>query len=84
MGMNWAEHTTEIDAPIETSFDAIVDYESFPGWQDAVDSVEVLSRNADGIGENVRPPTDTHDCCADGLHCHVSSPNSCGLFKQRA
>ncbi len=54
MGMNWAEHTTEIEAPVETSFDAIVDYESFPGWQDAVDSVEVLSRTGDGLGENVR------------------------------
>src|SRR5688572_1522613 len=54
MGMNWAEHSTEIDAPIETSFDAIVDYESFPGWQDAVDSVEVLSRTGDGLGENVK------------------------------
>lgn len=54
MGMSWAEHTVEIEAPIETSFDAIVDYESFPGWQDAVDSVEVLSRTEDGLGENVR------------------------------
>lgn len=54
MGMNWAEHTTEIDAPIETSFDAIVDYESFPGWQDAVDSIEVLSRTAEGLGQDVR------------------------------
>lgn len=54
MGMNWAEHTTEIEAPIETSFETIVDYESFPGWQDAVDSVEVLSRTKDGLGENVR------------------------------
>jgi len=54
MGMNWAEHTTEIEAPIETSFEAIVDYETFPGWQDAVDSVEVLSRTKDGLGENVR------------------------------
>ena len=40
--------------PVDTCFDAIVDYESFPGWQDAVDSVEVLSRTADGLGENVR------------------------------
>ena len=54
MGMNWAEHSIEIDAPVETSFDAIVDYESFPGWQDAVDSVEVLSRTKDGLGEEVR------------------------------
>ncbi len=54
MGMNWAEHTVEIDAPIETSFAAIVDYESFPRWQDAVDSVEVISRDGDGLGQDVR------------------------------
>ena len=35
-------------------FDAIVDYESFPGWQDAVDSVEVLSRTPEGLGQDVR------------------------------
>jgi len=35
-GLNWAEHTIEIDAPIETCFEAIVDYESFPEWQRAV------------------------------------------------
>lgn len=54
MGMNWAEHSEEIDAPVELCFEAIVDYESFGGWQDAVDSVEVLSRTAEGIGEDVR------------------------------
>ena len=30
MGMSWAEHSVEIEAPIEVCFDAIVDYESFP------------------------------------------------------
>jgi ribosome-associated toxin RatA of RatAB toxin-antitoxin module len=54
MGLNWAEHSIEIAAPIETSFDAIVDYESFPRWQDAVESVEVLSRTKAGLGEDVR------------------------------
>jgi len=54
MGMSWAEHTEEIEAPIETCFDAIVDYESFPGWQGAVDSVEVRSRTKDGLGEEVK------------------------------
>ena len=49
MGLNWAEHSEEIDAPVETCFDAIVDYESFPRWQDAVDSVEVLARTPDGL-----------------------------------
>jgi ribosome-associated toxin RatA of RatAB toxin-antitoxin module len=54
MGMSWAEHSVEVEAPIETCFDAIVDYESFPGWQDAVDSVEVLDRTKDGIGQTVK------------------------------
>ena len=42
MGLNWAEHTVEIDAPIETCFDAITDYETFPSWQGAVVDTEVL------------------------------------------
>jgi uncharacterized membrane protein len=54
MGMNWAEHTVEIDAPIETCFEAIVDYESFPAWQGAVVSTEVLDRHKDGLGKRVR------------------------------
>jgi uncharacterized membrane protein len=54
MGLNWAEHTVEIDAPIETCFDAIVDYESFAGWQGAVDDTEVLERDRDGLGKVVR------------------------------
>src|SRR4029450_13795839 len=54
MGINWAEHTVEIEAPIEVCFDAIVDYESFPRWQSAVISTEVLSRDSAGLGEKVR------------------------------
>ena len=50
MGMNWAEHTVEIAAPIDTCFAAITDYETFPSWQDAVRSVEVVSRYDDGLG----------------------------------
>jgi uncharacterized membrane protein len=53
MGLNWADHTVEIEAPIETCFDAIVDYESFPGWQSAVISTEVHTRTKDGVGERV-------------------------------
>ena len=53
MGLNWADHTVEIGAPIETCFDAIVDYESFPGWQSAVISTEVHTRTKDDIGERV-------------------------------
>ncbi len=54
MGLNWAEHSTEVAAPIETCFDAIVDYETFPRWQNAVDSVEVLDRHDDGLARNVK------------------------------
>ena len=54
MGLNWAEHTEEIEAPVEVCFDAIVDYESFSRWQDAVDSVEVIDRTPEGLGQNVR------------------------------
>jgi hypothetical protein len=54
MGLNWAEHTVEIDAPIETCFDAIVDYESFPAWQGAVDDTQVLERERGGLGKVVR------------------------------
>lgn len=53
MGLNWAEHTVEIAAPIGTCFDAIVDYESFPGWQSAVTRVEVTEQHPDGLGKVV-------------------------------
>jgi uncharacterized membrane protein len=54
MGLNWAEHTVEIEAPIETCFEAITDYESFPAWQSAVVSTEVIDRHKDGLGKNVK------------------------------
>jgi len=53
MGLNWAEHSVEIEASIATCFGAIVDYESFPNWQSAVVSTEVHTRTAAGIGEIV-------------------------------
>ena len=52
-GMNWADHTVEIEAPIETCFEAIVDYESFPEWQGAVVTTEILDRYEDGLGRKV-------------------------------
>jgi uncharacterized membrane protein len=54
MGLNWAEHTVEIDAPIETCFGAIIDYETFPKWQGAVVDTEVLDWDAKGRGKRVR------------------------------
>ena len=54
MGLNWAEHTVEIAAPIETCFAAIIDYETFPSWQGAVVDVEVLDWDSKGRGKRVR------------------------------
>ncbi len=54
MGLNWAEHTVEIDAPIETCYAAIIDYETFPTWQGAVVDTEVLDWDAKGRGKRVR------------------------------
>jgi hypothetical protein len=54
MGLNWAEHTVEIEAPIETCYAAIIDYETFPSWQGAVVDTEVLDWDAKGRGKRVR------------------------------
>ncbi len=54
MGLNWAEHTVEIAAPIKTCFDAITDYETFPEWQSAVVDTEVLDWDEQGRGKRVR------------------------------
>jgi polyketide cyclase/dehydrase/lipid transport protein len=54
MGLNWAEHTVEIEAPIEICFDAITDYETFPSWQGAVVDTEVLDWDEAGRGKRVR------------------------------
>jgi uncharacterized membrane protein len=53
MGLNWAEHTVEIAAPIETCFGAITDYETFPSWQSAVVDTEVLDWDKQGRGKRV-------------------------------
>ncbi|MGA9634894.1 MAG: SRPBCC family protein, partial [Solirubrobacterales bacterium] len=54
MGLNWAEHSVDIDAPIDTCFAAIIDYETFPSWQGAVVDTEVLDWDGKGRGKRVR------------------------------
>jgi uncharacterized protein YndB with AHSA1/START domain len=54
MGLHWAEHSVEIAASPQECFDAIVDYETFPQWQNAVEATEVLERNRKKLGELVR------------------------------
>jgi carbon monoxide dehydrogenase subunit G len=58
MGLSWGEQSTEIAAPPEACFDAIVDYESFPEWQDAVTATDVIERYDDGLGKIVEVHVD--------------------------
>jgi uncharacterized membrane protein len=58
VSLHWAEQSAEIAAPAEVCFDAITDYESFPSWQRAVESVEVVDRHGDGLGRRVRVEVD--------------------------
>jgi uncharacterized membrane protein len=48
-----AEHSAEIAAARENCFTALLEYETFPDWQRAVKSVEVLSRDDEGRGRDV-------------------------------
>lgn len=43
----------EIAGTPQDCFDALVEYETFPEWQGAVKSVDVLTRNDEGLGEEV-------------------------------
>jgi uncharacterized membrane protein len=48
-----ASQSVVIEASPQECFDAITDYETFPDWQVAVKSVEVVSRDRDGRGREV-------------------------------
>ena len=58
MAISRAEQSAEIDAPAEACFATIVDYESFPDWQTAVEAIEVRERDEDGLGRIVRVDVD--------------------------
>ena len=51
--MKRAEHSAEIPAAREVCFAALLEYETFPDWQRAVKSVEVLNRDSAGRGRDV-------------------------------
>lgn len=53
MGRKRAERQIVIEGSPQQCFDAIVDYETFAGWQRSVKTVEVLSRDAAGRGKEV-------------------------------
>jgi hypothetical protein len=48
-----AEHSAEIEAARERCFAELLEYESFPEWQRAVRSAEVLSHDDEGRGRDV-------------------------------
>jgi uncharacterized membrane protein len=48
-----AEQQAIVAGTPQQCFDALVDYESFPDWQRAVKSVEVVTRDRAGRGEQV-------------------------------
>jgi uncharacterized membrane protein len=58
MGINRAEQSIEIPAPPQACFDAIVDFETYPDWQNAVISTEVIDRYQSGLARNVRLTVD--------------------------
>lgn len=51
--MKHAEQQILVEGTPQECFDALVDYESFPSWQRAVKSVEVVTRDSAGRGEEV-------------------------------
>lgn len=53
MGEKRAERSAQVAAPAALCFETIVDYETFPEWQRAVQRVEVLERDGDGRGRVV-------------------------------
>jgi uncharacterized membrane protein len=53
VGRKRAERQMVIDGSPQACFDAIVDYETFPDWQRAVKSVDVLTLDSDGRGREV-------------------------------
>lgn len=56
--MKAASQQARISASARECFDAIVDFETYPEWQEAVQDCEVLSRDADGRGRRVRTTID--------------------------
>ena len=51
--MKRAERQITIEGTPRECFDALLDYETFPDWQSAVKTVEVISRDRQGRGKEV-------------------------------
>ena len=53
MATKRAERQIEVEGTPQECFDALVDFETYPDWQEAVRSCEVLSRDRQGRGRRV-------------------------------
>ncbi|MBA3359481.1 MAG: SRPBCC family protein [Thermoleophilaceae bacterium] len=53
MGARTAERQIQVEASPSDCFRALVDFESYPDWQDAVKECDVRSRDSNGRGRRV-------------------------------
>ena len=53
MGARTAERQIQVNASPGDCFAALIDFESYPEWQDAVKDCEVRSRDSEGRGRRV-------------------------------
>lgn len=58
MGALSGSASTEIDRPIDVVYKLVEDVEIAPTWQEGLDSMEVLDRDADGRPSRVRTKSD--------------------------
>jgi ribosome-associated toxin RatA of RatAB toxin-antitoxin module len=58
MGLERGERTGRIAAPARACFEALLDFESYPEWQDSVKETRILERDAEGRGSLVETVVD--------------------------
>ena len=75
MGVHRAEQSERIAAPPQACFDALCDFDSYPDWQQAVQSVDVLERDSTGLATIVAFEIDAKvRRIAYTLHYHYEAP----------
>lgn len=58
MGVERGERTVRIAAPARACFEALLDFESYPEWQDSVRETRILERDPEGRGSLVETVVD--------------------------
>jgi uncharacterized membrane protein len=58
MGVERGEHAVRIAAPARACFEALLDFESYPEWQDSVRETRVLERDPEGRGSLIETVID--------------------------